>query len=59
MSKIVELSIQQKMSNLSSIATLTIDIQKALRNWKELHHQLAVIAEAIAEIYVQKRPSIR
>ena len=58
MSNIVDLSIQQKMSNLSSITTLTIDIQKALHNWEEFQHQLVVIAEAIVGIFIQKRPSI-
>ena len=59
MSNILDLSIQQKMSNLSSVTTLTIDIQKALYNWTKFQHQLAVTAEAIVEICIQKQPSIR
>ena len=35
MSNITYLPIQEKMSILSSITTLTIDIQNALRNWTE------------------------
>ena len=33
MDNIIDLSIQEKMSTMSSITNLTIDIQKALRNW--------------------------
>ena len=33
MERIVELSIQEKMSILSSLTTLTIDIQKVLQSW--------------------------
>ena len=51
---IADLSIQEKMSTLSSITTLTIDIQKVLQNWEEFQHQLAVTAEEIVEICVQK-----
>ena len=58
MSNIVDLSIQQKMSNLSSLTTLTIDIQKVLSTWEEFQHQLAVAAEAIVEFCIQNRPSI-
>ena len=59
MERIVELSIQEKMSTLSSLTTLTIDIQKVLQSWMEFQHQLAVTAEAIVEVCVQKRPTIR
>ena len=59
MERIAELSIQENMSILSSLITLTIDIQKVLQSWTKFQHQLAVIAEAIVEVYVQKRPSIR
>ena len=59
MNNIIDLSIQEKMSTLLSITTSTIDIQKALRCWAEFQHQLAIIAEAIVEVCVQKRPSIR
>ena len=59
MGKIAEISIQEKMLILSSLTTLTIDIQKVLQSWTEFQHQLAVIAEAIIEVCVQKRPTIR
>ena len=36
MSKTVDLNIQQKIANLSSFITLTIDIQKALHTWEDL-----------------------
>ena len=52
MEKIVEFSIQEKMLILSSLTTLTIDIQKILQNWTTFQHQLAVIAEPIVEVYV-------
>ena len=59
MSNIVDLSIQQNMSNLSSLTTLTIDIQKVLRTWKYFQHHLAVKTEASVEVCIHKRPSIR
>ena len=45
-------SIQEKMSTLSSLVTLTIDIQNALRSWADFQHQLAIKAEAIVEVCV-------
>ena len=59
MERIAELSIQEKNSILSSLTTLTIDIQKVLQSWMEFQPQLAVTAEAIVEVYVQKIPAIR
>ena len=59
MGKIAEISIQEKRSILSSLTTLTIDIQKFLQSWTDFQHQLAVIAEAIVEFCVQKIPTIR
>ena len=59
MERIENLSIQEKMSTLSSLTTLTIDIQKVLQRWMEFQHQLAETAEAIVEVCVQKRPTIR
>ena len=59
MESITDLSIQEKMSTLSSITTLTIDIQNVLQNWTEFEHQLAITIEAIVEICVQKQPTIR
>ena len=56
---ITDCSIQEKMSTLSSLTTLTIDIQNALRSWAEFQRQLAIKAEAIVELCVQKRSSIR
>ena len=52
MERIVDLSIQEKMSTLSSLTTLTIDMQKVLQNWTEFQHQLVVIAEVIVEVCV-------
>ena len=59
MERIVDLSIQKKMSKLSSITTLTIDIQKVLQSWNEFQHQLAITVEAIVEVCIQKLPTIR
>ena len=52
MERIAEISISEKMSILSSLTTLTIDIQKILQSWTEFQHQLAMTAEAIVEVYV-------
>ena len=56
--RIADLSIQENMLILSSLTTLTIDIQKILQIWMEFQHQLTVTVEAIVEVYVQKRPTI-
>ena len=52
MEKIVEVSIPKKMSILSSLTTLTINIQKILQSWADFQHQLAVIAKAIVKVCV-------
>ena len=52
MENIAELSIQENMSILSSLTTLTIDIQKILQSWTAFQHQLVVTAEAIVEVCV-------
>ena len=54
MERIAEVSISEKMSILSSLATLTIDIQKILQSWSDFQHKFAVTAPAIVEVYVQK-----
>ena len=54
MESIEDLSIQEKMSILSSITTLTINIQKVLQSWTEFQHQRAITAEAIIEVCIQK-----
>ena len=59
MEKIAKVSIPKKMSILSSLTTLTIDIQKILQSWMDFQHQLAVTAEAIVEFCIQKIPTIR
>ena len=59
MNNIIYLSIQEKLSTLSSITTLTIDIQISLHSWEYFQHQLAITTEAIVEVCVHKRPSIR
>ena len=56
---ITDLSLQEKMLTLSSITTLTIDIQKVLQNWTEFQHQLAITAESIVEVCVQKQLTIQ
>ena len=52
MESITDLSIKENMLTLSSITTLTLDIQKVLQNWSEFQHQLVVTAEAIAKVFV-------
>ena len=54
MGRIAEISISKKMSILSSLTTLTIDIQKILQSWTDFQHHLAVIAPANVEFCVQK-----
>ena len=49
MESIANLAIQEKMSTLSSITTLTIDIQKVLQSWTEFQHQLVVTMEEIVK----------
>ena len=58
MNNIVEISIWEKMATLSSVTTLTIDIQRALRSWEYFQHQLAISAKAIVKVCVQRKPSI-
>ena len=57
--RIKEVSISEKMSILSILTTLTIDIQKILQSWIDFQHHLAVTAPTIIEVCVQKRPTIR
>ena len=59
MEKIAEASIPNKMSILSSLTTLTINIQNFLHSWTDFQHQLAMTAKAIVEVCVQKIPTIR
>ena len=59
MSNIFNMNIHQKVENLSSLTTLTIDIQKVLYTWEKFQHQLAINAEAIVEVCIQKKLSIR
>ena len=56
---ITDCSIQENMLTLSSLTTLTIDIQNTLCTWEEFQHQLAIKVEAIVEFCVQKWLSIR
>ena len=58
MEKIAEVPLSEKMSVLSRLTTLTIDIQKALQSWKDFQHHLAIIAPAIVEICIQRRLTI-
>ena len=59
MEKIAEVPISEKMSVLSSLTTLMIDIQKALQSWIDFQHHLSITAPTIVEVCVQKRPTIR
>ena len=59
MERIAKVSISEKMLILSSLTTLTIDIQKILKSVMDFQHHLAVTAPTIVEVYVQKRPTIR
>ena len=52
MERISEVSISEKMLILSSLTTLTIDIQKILQSWIDFQHHLTVIAPAIVEACV-------
>ena len=52
MERIAEVSILEKMSILSGLTTLTIDIQKILQSWTDFQHHLAVTAPAIVEVYI-------
>ena len=49
MERITDLSIQEKMSILSSLTTLTIDIQKILQSWTTFQHQLAVTVKQLSK----------
>ena len=58
MEKIAEVPLSEKMSALSSLTTLSIDIQKALQSWIDFQHNLAITAPAIFKVCIQKRPTI-
>ena len=58
MEKITEVPILEKMSVLSSLTTLTIDIEKALQSWTDFQHHLAITVPAIVEVCIQRRPTI-
>ena len=47
MERIPEVSIVEKMSILSGLTTLTIDIQKVLQSWTYFQHHLAITTPAI------------
>ena len=49
---ITKLSIQEKMSILSNLTTLTLDILTILQSWIDFQHHLAVTAPAIVEFCV-------
>ena len=52
MERIAEVSISEKMSILSGLTTLTIDIHKILQSWTDFQHHLAVTAPTIVEVCV-------
>ena len=59
MENIIEMPMSEKMSILSSLTTLTIDIQNAFQSWTDFQHHLAITALAIVEVCIQRRPTIR
>ena len=59
MENIAEMPMSENMSILSSLTTLTIDIQKELQSWIDFQHHLAITAPAIVEVYVQRRLTIQ
>ena len=59
MERIAEVSILEKMSILSGLTTLTINIQNFLQSWTDFQHHLAVTAPSIVDLCIQKRPTIR
>ena len=59
MVNIQSINIHQKMKNLSTLTTLTIDIQKEIHTWEEFQHQLEITAEAVVEVCIHQQVSIR
>ena len=54
MINMLNIYMHQNIENFSSLTTLIIDIQKALRMWEEFQHQLSIIVEAIMEVCIQQ-----
>jgi len=54
MINILDLYMNEKIENFSSLTTLTIDIHNALHAWEEFEHQLSVSTESIVEVCVQQ-----
>ena len=54
---ILDLDMHEKIENLSSLTTLTIDIQNAQHALEYFQHQLSVSTESIVEICVQQHQS--
>ena len=52
MERIAEVSILEKMSILSGLTTLTINIQKILQSWIDFQHHLAVTTPSIVEVCI-------
>ena len=52
MEGIDEFSISEKMLILSSLTTLTMDIQKILQIWTDFQHHLAMTTPTIVEVCV-------
>ena len=52
MERIVKVPIVEKMSILSGLTTLTIDIQKVLQSWIDFQHHLPITAPAIVEVCI-------
>ena len=43
MINILSIDMHQKVENLSTLTTLTIDIHKELHTWEDFQHQLSII----------------
>ena len=54
MMNILNIDMHQKVENLLTLTTLTINIHNEFRTWKEFQHQLSITAEAIVEFCIQQ-----
>ena len=59
MERIAEIYMPEKMSILSNMTTIAIDIQKILQSWTDFQHHLTMTAPTILKVCVQKIPTIR
>ena len=52
MINILDLYMNEKIENFSSLTTLTIDIHNALHAWEEFQHHLSIFVEDIIKVCV-------